>query len=944
MPQLPGCCTGAGVWCAQEIRFTEKQSGLPRVLLVIFIVFASVLHSPGTGAESLPPTIEWAEPADGHWWDPLSWRDATTGSPRVPTAHDSVLISTFPNQTYSVIVDALQTGQELRVASLTVGSNYSLTDCCDKSSGLGNAGCYAALVLRGVSLTVEQELVVESYGVVRFTSPLVGAEAAENGSLCTVTSPLTTIAGWAQGSVTFNGNVEVKPLAKVTMLTLYADATMQYTWAKWLVEGNLTVELQTTFEFYIPENYTAATDPVAQIKTVNLILRKPTAPARKRGLVPAQICIFKEVEKVINIPISGWPPIEPPSLFFFDNFTGGLPKDFPTSYGRYRALPTLEIQAPKCVWYCYNPWDPQPLNSEPCSVSSSHSFSTLLGVDSGYSGCNCPPGRSGSHCQNVYCPGTPACSGRAICDDSTGSPRCPCPVGWTGFACEIPDCPGSPACSGNGQCVSTVAVPFCRCHANWTGPAGQPNDCSVPICSNNCTSPANGVCTAADTGAPHCQCLTGWTLGPDLDCSTPYFKCPGRGGVQCTAHGECNSTSGQCTCDQGWRGLDCSHPDCPGTPDCNHRGECVAVNVSGVIEPQCRCSSGWTGADCSVAECSLGDGCSANGKCVEVGLDPPRCVCSAGWTGVNCSVALTDCAATSHCAAASCVGDATKSCTACDGDWRGADCNTPYCLAANDWSVFPECSGHGSCSVAEGSDQPACQCRTGWLPGPANDCVTPACEAEEGQAECSGHGVCSTEVANPTCLCDAFFYGDSCSIFELSCPGSPADCTDSEHGTCVNGTCQCADKWRGADCSVVRCPGAEENCNGRGTCDSSVEPAQCRCDKHWTGPDCGTPVCLSGCSRYGRCSGDTDPPQCVCQPFWGGPDCSESQTQGSSSDDSSMTAYAAIGGALGGGAVLLIVGVIGAYVVFKAVNAYKDYQINKGLRTGRVNFGGDDGL
>jgi hypothetical protein len=23
-----------------------------------------------------------------------------------------------------------------------------------------------------------------------------------------------------------------------------------------------------------------------------------------------------------------------------------------------------------------------------------------------------------------------------------------------------------------------------------------------------------------------------------------------------------------------------------------------------------------------------------------------------------------------------CVGDATKSCTACDGDWRGADCNT----------------------------------------------------------------------------------------------------------------------------------------------------------------------------------------------------------------------------------------------------------------------------
>ena len=72
------------------------------------------------------------------------------------------------------------------------------------------------------------------------------------------------------------------------------------------------------------------------------------------------------------------------------------------------------------------------------------------------------------------------------------------------------------------------------------------------------------------------------------------------------------------------------------------------------------------------------------------------------------------------------------------------------------------------------------------------------------------------------------------------CPGFPDECTDSEHGTCVNGTCQCGDNWRGSDCSVVRCPGAEENCNGRGRCDSSVEPAECRCDARWTGPDCAT--------------------------------------------------------------------------------------------------------
>ncbi len=50
-------------------------------------------------------TIEWAEPVDGHWWDPLRWRDSATGAPRVPTASDHAHIATFANQTFSVFVD-----------------------------------------------------------------------------------------------------------------------------------------------------------------------------------------------------------------------------------------------------------------------------------------------------------------------------------------------------------------------------------------------------------------------------------------------------------------------------------------------------------------------------------------------------------------------------------------------------------------------------------------------------------------------------------------------------------------------------------------------------------------------------------------------------------------------------------------------------------------------
>lgn len=158
---------------------------------------------------------------------------------------------------------------------------------------------------------------------------------------------------------------------------------------------------------------------------------------------------------------------------------------------------------------------------------------------------------------------------------------------------------------------------------------------------------------------------------------------------------------------------------------------------------------------------------------------------------------------------------------------------------------------------------------------------------------------------------------------EAPCAGSPFAC--SGNGLCVNGTCRCDDAWRGADCATVRCPGAEENCNGHGTCDDSVTPAKCRCTQHWKGDDCstrtpttllsfsatlqphplthhrsGAAVCPGDCSGHGRCSGDTSPPQCVCSPYWSGADCSISQLGGGGSSSSSTTPYAVAGGAVGG--------------------------------------------
>jgi hypothetical protein len=40
--------------------------------------------------------------------------------------------------------------------------------------------------------------------------------------------------------------------------------------------------------------------------------------------------------------------------------------------------------------------------------------------------------------------------------------------------------------------------------------------------------------------------------------------------------------------------------------------------------------------------------------------------------------------------------------------------------------------------------------------------------------------------------------------------------------------------------------------------------------------------------------------------------------------------------------VALVVGVLGAYALFKGMAAYKTYRINKSLNIGRVNFGLED--
>ncbi|CAK6433663.1 unnamed protein product [Pipistrellus nathusii] len=293
-----------------------------------------------------------------------------------------------------------------------------------------------------------------------------------------------------------------------------------------------------------------------------------------------------------------------------------------------------------------------------------------------------------------------------------------------------------------------------------------------------------------------CVCEPGWK-GPN--CSEP--ECPGN----CHLRGQC--LDGQCICDQGFTGEDCSQLACPG--DCNDQGKCV----NGV----CVCFEGYTGADCSQELCPVP--CSEHGRCVD-----GRCVCQDGFAGEDCNepLCLNNCYNRGRCVENECV---------CDEGFTGEDCSELIC--PND------CFDRGRCVNG------TCYCEEGFT---GEDCGQLTCPNS-----CHGQGRCE----EGQCVCDEGFAGVDCS--EKRCP---ADCHN--HGRCVAGQCECDDGFTGADCGELRCP---NGCSGHGHCVNG----QCVCDDGYTGEDCRQLRCPNDCHSRGRCIKG----KCVCEQGFQGYDCSE---------------------------------------------------------------------
>ncbi|TRY94042.1 hypothetical protein DNTS_011953 [Danionella cerebrum] len=323
-----------------------------------------------------------------------------------------------------------------------------------------------------------------------------------------------------------------------------------------------------------------------------------------------------------------------------------------------------------------------------------------------------------------------------------------------------------------------------------------------------------------------CVCEPGWK---GVNCSEP--ECPNF----CQDQGRCEG--GKCICFEGFGGEDCADELCP--VDCGDNGEC--------IDGACICAEGYIGEDCSSTTCP--NNCFGRGRCVE-----DECVCDEPWTGFDCSelICPNDCYDRGRCDNGTCY---------CEEGFAGEDCGELTCPK--------NCNHHGKCISGQ------CVCNIGYS---GDDCSKITC-----LNDCSQRGHCF----NGKCICDPGFEGEDCSI--LSCPDNcngrghcvngecicgPGyegdDCSElsclnncHDHGRCINGKCICKIGFAGEDCSIKTCP---NDCHGRGKC----VDGKCICHEGFAGEHCGVKTCPNHCHGRGQCVDG----KCVCHKGFAGEDCS----------------------------------------------------------------------
>ena len=222
--------------------------------------------------------------------------------------------------------------------------------------------------------------------------------------------------------------------------------------------------------------------------------------------------------------------------------------------------------------------------------------------------CNCNP--------EITCSGNGVCTeaGCACSGNYTGSACDRCKSSYVGDTCQFFCAPGH--CNG-GDCKPSGDVLACNCPFGFDTSTNcatcidsrfpktedaNGNKCNVYI--DNLTCSNNGVPNQqydTSNGSPKCVCHGNFSTATDCATCNPHFYPAGVCTLECTPdkcgeHGECDTNTGLCACEEGFSGAECDRTCDENT--CGTHGQCVANPLMNDIAFSCTCDADHYGSDC----------------------------------------------------------------------------------------------------------------------------------------------------------------------------------------------------------------------------------------------------------------------------------------------------------------------------------------------------------